>query len=249
VSTKPGEAQNERSMPVESMSDKNLTVRFYFDFISSNAYLAWQVVPKLAERYGYGFESVPVLFAGLLGAHGQMGPAEIPVKAFWMWKNNLRKAAQLGVPLRMPAFHPFNPLLSLRVCSLDLSEPDRFLAIDSLMNAVWCDQQHVSEPEVVRAVLNSAGLPGGRLVTNASEQAVKTRLRDATDAAISEGVFGVPSMCVGAEMFWGFDDLPYFETFLKGEDPIDASSLPSRTSAPRASAERKRKGTDAKRDT
>ena len=58
------------------------TIRFFFDYISSNAYLAWQVVPKLADQYGMQLEPVPVLFAGLLKAHGQLGPAEVPVKAF-----------------------------------------------------------------------------------------------------------------------------------------------------------------------
>ena len=44
------------------------TVRFYFDYISSNAYLAWIRLPELAAKYGYTVEPVPVLFAGLLEA-------------------------------------------------------------------------------------------------------------------------------------------------------------------------------------
>src|SRR5438874_1373812 len=59
------------------------TVRFYFDYISSNAYLGWTQLPKLSDKYGFTIEPVPVLFAGLLEAHGQLGPAEIPAKAGW----------------------------------------------------------------------------------------------------------------------------------------------------------------------
>ena len=91
------------------------TIRFYFDYISSNAYLAWTQLFALAEKYGAEVEPVPVLFAGLLKAHGQLGPAEVPAKALWMARNNLRKAARLALPLNPPAFHPFNPLLALRV--------------------------------------------------------------------------------------------------------------------------------------
>jgi 2-hydroxychromene-2-carboxylate isomerase len=216
------------------------TIRFFFDYISSNAYLAWQVVPKLADQYGMQLEPVPVLFAGLLKAHGQLGPAEVPVKAFWMWKNNLRKAAILGVPLVQPAFHPFNPLLSLRVSSFDLDQRERFRLIDALFNAVWVEQLHVSEPEVVRAVADRAGLPGERLVEYARSQTAKDRLRADTEAAIAAGVFGVPSMLIGDEVFWGYDDLPYFERFLAGTDPLDVAAVPSEETAPRPSAMRRR---------
>ena len=55
-----------------------MRMRFYFDYISSNAYLAWTQLPALTAKYDVDVEPVPVLFAGLLGAHGQLGPAEIP---------------------------------------------------------------------------------------------------------------------------------------------------------------------------
>jgi 2-hydroxychromene-2-carboxylate isomerase len=215
------------------------TLRFYLDYISNNAYLAWQVVPKLAAQYGMRLEPVPVLFAGLLKAHGQLGPAEVPVKALWMWKNNLRKAAILGVPMKQPAFHPFNPLLALRVSSLDVDDGERLVLVDALFNAVWRDQLHVSEPDVVRGVVDRIGLDGAGFVERAQAEAAKERLRTDTDAAIAAGVFGVPSMMVGDEVFWGYDDLPYLERFLGGTDPLDAAAVPTQETAPRPSAMRR----------
>ena len=79
-------------------------IRFYFDYISPNAYLAWTQLPALAARNGCVIEPVPVLFAGLLEAHRQLGPAEVLPKMRWMWKNVLRKAAVLSVPLNAPVF-------------------------------------------------------------------------------------------------------------------------------------------------
>ena len=226
-----------------SATTSNAPIRFYFDYISSNAYLAWKVLPGLARKYDREVELVPVLFAGLLNAHGQVGPAEVPVKSYWMWKNNMRKAAILGVPLKPPAFHPFKPLLSLRVSSLDMSEGDRAKVVDALFDAVWCDSLHVSEDAVVSAVLDRAGLAGAALVERAHRDDVKQRLRAKTDEAIAGGVFGVPTMVVGTELFWGYDDLPYFERYLAGNDPLDMSDVP--TEAPRASATRRRGGRPA----
>jgi hypothetical protein len=116
------------------MSD---AIRFDFDFVSPNAYLAWTRLPALAERHGRALEPVPVLFAALLEAHGQLGPAEVPPKIRWMTRNNLRKAAVLGVELNPPAFHPFNPILALRVSSLVLDPSRRRALIDALFRAVW----------------------------------------------------------------------------------------------------------------
>jgi 2-hydroxychromene-2-carboxylate isomerase len=214
-------------------------IRFYFDYISTNAYLAWKELPRLASKHGHMLEPIPVLFAGLLNAHGQMGPAEVPAKAYWMWKNNVRKAALLGVPLKQPAFHPFNPLLALRVSSLDMSDDDRAKVIDVLLDAVWVEELHVSEREVVARRLERAGLAGGDLVARAETGEAKERLRRQTDDAIAVGVFGVPTMIVGTELFWGYDDFPHLQRYLAGQDPLDPAAVP--TEAPRASATRTRR--------
>jgi 2-hydroxychromene-2-carboxylate isomerase len=217
-----------------------LRIRFYFDYISSNAYLAWLVLPEMAARHGATLEPVPTLFAGLLEAHGQLGPAEVHAKAWWMAKNNLRKAALLGVPLHPPAFHPFNPLLSLRASSLPMEDAQRGALITGLFRAVWVDGLHVSEPDVVARVAAAAGLDGTRVVADAQAPESKTRLRQQTDAAIAEGVFGVPSMQVGEEIFWGYDDLPYLEHLLAGHDPLDPEELRKWVGTGRASARRRR---------
>ena len=200
-------------------------VRFYFDYISSNAYLAWSELPALAERYGRRVEPVPVLFAALLEAHGQLGPAEVLPKALWMARNNLRKAALIGLPLRPPAFHPFNPLVALRVSSLPLPDDARRRLIDALFRATWERELAVGDPAVVERVAGEAGLDGKALIAAAGEAESKARLRQQTDAAIAAGVFGVPTMIVAGELFWGYDDFPFLERFLAGNDPIDGEAL------------------------
>jgi len=221
------------------MPDPKPPIRFYFDYISSNAYLAWKVLPQLADRYTRPIELVPVLFAGLLEAHGQLGPAEVPPKTWWMWRNNLRKAAILGVPLEPPAFHPFNPLLALRVSSLPLPADLRRRIVDGLFDAVWARRRHVSEPDVVATVIDEVGGDGQGIVAAAGSPETKAALRQQTDTAIAAGVFGVPTMCVGDELFWGYDDLPYLEGHLDGSDPLAQKTI-EMSGPPTASARRRR---------
>jgi 2-hydroxychromene-2-carboxylate isomerase len=215
------------------------TIRFSFDYISSNAYIAWDQLPALAGKYGYAIEPVPVLFAGLLEANGTVGPAEVPTKSLWMTKNNARKAILLGIPLNPPAFHPFNPLLALRASSLPLPPADRVRLIDALWKAVWVRSLHVSDPAVVQTVAGEIGLDGARIVADAQTLESKARLRKQTDDAIARGVFGVPTMEVGDELFWGYDDFPYLETCLAGRDPL-AGVVWKNWEAPRPSAMRRR---------
>ena len=197
-------------------------IRFHFDYISNNAYLAWTQLPGLAAKHGVGIEPVPVLFAGLLDAHGQLGPAEVPAKSLWMAKNTARKAILLGVPMNQPAFHPFNPLLALRASSIALGPAERVALIDALFQAVWVRRLHVSERDVVARVADEIGLDGAALVAEAERPETKAKLRRQTDEAIAAGVFGVPSMTVGGELFWGYDDFPHLELALAGRDPLAA---------------------------
>jgi len=217
------------------------TLQFCFDYISSNAYLAWLRLPELCERFELQLEPIPVLFAGLLEANGQLGPAEIRPKAHWMVRNTLRKAGILGVALRPPASHPFNPLLALRVSSLELQAEQREALISALFRATWSEGLAVYEPTVVSGILDGLGLDGSRLVSEATAPHVKQRLREATQDAIERDVFGVPSFEVAGELFWGYDDLPYLEGFLAGRDTIRAEDAACWTPGPpRPSSMRRR---------
>lgn len=200
------------------------TIDFYFDYESPNAYLAWTQLPRLAVRHGYEVAPIPVLYAALLDSHGQIGPGEQPAKGRWMAANMTRKAILLGVPLNPPAFLPFDPLLALRVTTLPMDPGTRVALIDALFEAVWARGLHVSDPAVVERVASEIGLPGAEAVAAAQAPEIKQQLRDRTDAAIERGVFGVPSMVVGEELFWGYDDFPYLELFLAGKDPLDAAT-------------------------
>jgi 2-hydroxychromene-2-carboxylate isomerase len=200
-------------------------LRYHFDFISPYAYLGWQGIHALAERHGRVVEPVPVLFAALLDAHGHKGPAEIAPKRVYIFKNVLRVAHRLGVPLQPPPAHPFNPLLGLRVAALPLPAEDRRRAIDALYAATWGGGEGIDTPEKVVAVLCEAALDGPTLVAEAGADDAKGRLREMTDQALRDGVFGVPTVIVDGELFWGHDSFVDIDAFLAGEDPVRPEML------------------------
>ncbi len=215
-----------------------MSIVFHFDFISPYAYLAWTRIHALAERFERDVVPVPTLLAPLLAHGGTKGPAEIPAKRFYMFFDVMRSAHVLRVPIAPPPSHPFNPLHALRVASLEMPAADKRRLIDALYAAVWANRHGVETAEKVAKVASAAGFDGEDLVRRASEQAIKDRLRKQTDDAIAAGVFGVPTMRVDGEMFWGLDSFGHLERHLRGEG-VDVRSKLAEWGAIPASASRK----------
>lgn len=216
-----------------------LPLRFLFDYISPYAYLAWTQLPALSARYQREIEPVPILFAALLDAWGHKGPAEIPPKRTWVFKNVVRSAHRLGVPLVPPPHHPFNPLLALRVTALPMPVDLRFRLIDRLFQSTWGGGPGVMDPAVVAAIAESVGLDGEKAVAEANLPAAKEQIRQNTEAALKAGAFGVPTLLIGTELFWGLDAFPDVEDYLQGKDPV-APEMLERWSGLTPSAMRKR---------
>jgi len=216
-------------------------VEFLFDYLSPYAYLAWPRVRELCEQRGASLRMTPILLAGLLNRWGQLGPAEVLPKALFVFKDCARKAALQGVPFRSPRFHPFNPLTALRVSQRTVAGDDQARVIDALFHGAWGEGADLGSADSIAELLTRAGLDGKALTARASEPAVKTELRDATERAVETGVFGVPTILVGSELFWGNDQLDFIDRRLSGADPIDSMDL-SLLVGQGSSAERRRPG-------
>lgn len=200
------------------------TLDFYFDFISPYAYLAALRLPALAAQCGATIRYKPILFAALLDAHGTLGPAEVPAKRRYVFLDVMRKAHLLGVPLVPPPSHPFNPLLGLRVVAA-APEAAREAVVGCLFQAAWGRGEGITEAEGVRQHLDAAGFDGASLVAAAHETPAKVAVKANTDGALAAGAFGVPTMCVEGDLFWGFDSLAALEARLRGEGPDVAEAL------------------------
>src|SRR5262245_4689302 len=137
---------------------------FHFDYLSPYAYLAWQTIHAIAAKHGREVKPVPTLLAALLAHGGTKGPAEIPAKRVYTLIDVLRSAHHLGVPLSPPPTHPFNPLLALRVSSLDMDDEAKRRLVDALFAATWGGGKGVESKEQVAAVVTSIGLDGEALV-------------------------------------------------------------------------------------
>ena len=216
-------------------ADNALT--FYFDFVSPYAYLGWKQIADVADRHGRTLSAKPILFAAMLNYHGQKGPAEIPAKRIYTFKNVIRMAHFSGLSIKPPPAHPFNPLLALRAVSTPMADSQQHALIDAIFDIVWRGAEieksrDVTDPKVIAALASKIGLDGAAVVEAASAQEAKDRVKHETENAIAAGGFGVPTMIADGELFWGADSIPHLEAHLRGDDPANRERLAMFTEIP-----------------
>ena len=178
------------------MSTSNKTIAWYFDFISPFAYLQWQLLQR--QTTDFTLQPIPTLFAGLLAYWDNKGPVEILPKRQWTYEHCLWIAHRHGIPMRLPAQHPFNPLPLLRLC---ISKQNDHAVVDRLFRYVWQEGHLPSEEHAWQALLNELQITQAEIET----AEVKDSLRRHGDLAIAAGVFGVPTAVVNQQSFWGVD--------------------------------------------
>lgn len=180
------------------------TVKFYFDPISPFAWLATKDISCI-EATGCRVEFEPILFAALLKAHGQKGPAEIPAKRVHTFRDVMRLAAEMGLRFVGPPGHPFNPLMALRMATAIADQEERKRFVVAMYAACWERGKDVSHTDVLIVLANECGLDGEALAVAAGSPEIKQQLANATEKAIGDGIFGVPTFEFEGDCFWGAD--------------------------------------------
>ena len=182
--------------------------QWYFDFISPYAYLQLPRLPELAELCE--LELRPVLFAALLNHWGQLGPAEIGPKRVFTYSQVRWRARRDGIALSIPEAHPFNPLKLLR---LAIHLGGSGAVIRRLFEFVWRDGHIPENARAWNALLAELGAENADAAIAREE--IKQALRVNTEAAIAAGVFGVPTIVVERQLFWGSDATDMAHDYLR----------------------------------
>ena len=204
--------------PTPAMGQDEPELAWYFDVISPFAYLQWPAIRTLAAQRPVTLR--PVLLAGLLGLRGQKGPAEIPSKRVFTYRHVLWRARQRGVALTFPPAHPFNPLAALRLIVAAGTTPD---AVTTVFDWIWAQGRAGDSVEALAEPARALGIDDAASALAAT--AVKEQLRANYDAAAAAGVFGVPTLAIGDELYWGDDAFDFALACLDDPKRLDDAEM------------------------
>lgn len=189
------------------------TIDFYFDFGSPTTYLASTQLPKIAQAAGAQLIYHPVLLGGIFQAAGNQSPVMIPLKAAWMSKDLNRFSERYGVTYRQNPFFPINTMQLMRAATgIQLRKPELFdHFLTTIFQGMWVKELNLADPAVLATLLAQAGFDPQEVFALTQDQEVKDKLRADTDRAIQRGIFGLPVMFIGDEMYFGQDRLDFVE--------------------------------------
>ena len=194
------------------------SLEFLFDFGGPNSYLAHKSLPEICARTGAEPVYAPILLGGLFMLTNNQAPmmryAETPAKRNYEMLEFDRFVKAHALPFKMNPRFPINSLYLMRGAVAAQRLGCFALYVDTVMAAMWEDGRDMGDAEIVRQVLDRAGLNSAALLALADDPDVKAELMANTEAAAKRGAFGVPTFFVGEELFWGKERLGQVEAAL-----------------------------------
>ena len=179
----------------------------YFDYACPWAYLGSCRAEAYFRDLGVEVDFRPVHLRRLVEP-GVGKPPELGPRKQKNYTNDIRHWAEMiGAELSPDAraLYKTDSSLALR-CALVAKDLGKFRELHyPLYRARWARARDVSDEKVLSELIAGAGLDADTVLARARTPELETRLTRDTEAAIARGVFGVPTIFVGDEMFWGND--------------------------------------------
>ena len=178
----------------------------YFDVGSPYAFLA---VERAARVLGEAPVFKPVLLGGLfkLAGRASWGVGDPALREAGMLEVESRAMAYDLPAIRWPRPWPGDYLTAMRVAVWADGHGACAAYAFAAGRRAFLRGGDLSLAAEVAAAADEAGLDGEAALAAARDPEVKRALRDATEAAFSRGVVGVPTVAVGDRLFWGDDRL------------------------------------------
>lgn len=198
-----------------------MSATFYFDLGSPYAYL---VAERIESAISSPVRWQPVLLGGLFKLNGRSSWALGDDRRREVGTSEIERRAQAyGLPaIRWPNPWPSNYLVAMRVATFAFTAGcGREFTLRAFRDAFQRGRDLSVAAHVMDAA-EHAGLDRHDADAASADPQIKRALRDATDAAHALGVFGVPTVAIGEELFWGDDRLEDAAALLaSGASPVE----------------------------
>jgi carboxymethylenebutenolidase len=187
-------------------------ITVYYALQSPWTYLGWARLREIVERTGAAAHYRPIQSGRMFEASGTLPLAKRPKQRQAYRLMELRRwRDHLGVPLNLhPRYFPVDETLAARMAIAHGQRSGDIAALSqAMMAAVWVQEQDLADRATLLGIAREQGADGTALLAAAQNEAVQSEYDGNTDAAIEQGVFGVPTFVIDDELFWGQDRLDF----------------------------------------
>jgi len=188
----------------------NPTLNFWYDFASTYSYISAMRIDDIAQASGVDVNWKPFLLGPVFSAQGwQDSPFNIyPVKGANMWRDMTRICHRQNIPLQRPDIFPAKSILAAKVAMVGSIDGWISAYSRAVFTANFAQNLDISKPETIISILTKLDLNADDVLARANSTE-GAGLRQQTETAIGQGIFGAPSFQVGDELFWGNDRLEH----------------------------------------
>ncbi len=184
------------------------SIDFYFDFISPYSYLAHKKIKIIKKEKDINFIYKPILVGGLHNLQGITAPAFIEPKLKHMINDCDLIAKKNKSSFIWNSKFPINSLDIMRGY-LFLNDETKDLYLNVIFDGYWKDNLDISDKKVLKTLLNKCKINSNEFFDGIKDHKIKDRLKDNTQEAHDNEIFGAPSFVVNNKMFWGQDRLEF----------------------------------------
>ena len=181
-------------------------IDFYFDFISPYSFLAHRKIINSNHRSKFNYKAI------LLGGLHNLGGITAPAFNERKMKNMKNDCNLIAKKNKIEFFwndkFPINSLYLMRgYLFINNDKKDKYF--DLCFDAYWKNNEDISKEETIKNILSKCEIKPSNFETGIKEQKIKDELKNLTNIAFHNDIFGAPTFVVNDNLFWGQDRLDY----------------------------------------
>jgi len=194
-------------------------VELYWDIGSTNTYFAFKLLKPILARHDAELVLHPYNLGYVFRNNEYELMKEPKSKLRYRKRDLMRWAEKYQLPFQIPRQFPIKSSRVLRGSLAMRQKGLELQFVDEVLDAYWVRADvSIVEYAGLRPIVERLGADPDWFETTAASEEIGTALAKSTDDGVERGVFGVPMMFVGDEMFWGKDRLDFLEEELERTD-------------------------------
>jgi 2-hydroxychromene-2-carboxylate isomerase len=187
-------------------------VEMYWDIGSTNTYFALKLIKPIVARHDAELVLHPYNLGYVFRNNDYTLMKEPKSKLRYRKRDLMRWAEKYDLPFQIPRQFPIKSSRVLRGSLAMRQKGLELQFVDEVFDAYWeRGDAGIVEYAGLRPIAERLGVDGDWFEATSAGEEIGAQLAKSTDEGVERGVFGVPMMFVGQEMFWGKDRLDFLE--------------------------------------